>query len=42
MIQHFFFNRAVRVWCIKVRLYRELVKQIRKLQAECLDPRPIH
>lgn len=38
MIRRFFFRRAVKVWRTKVRLYAELVKEIKRLQAECLVP----
>lgn len=33
-------KRAVKEWCVKVRLYRELVKTIQKLQQELLASKP--
>lgn len=36
-IRRYAFKKAVRSWCIKIRLYRELVKEIKKLQAESMS-----
>lgn len=35
-LRRFFFKKAVRVWRSKIRLYRELVKEIKRLQGEIL------
>lgn len=35
-IRRHFFNKQVRLWCLDIRLHRELVKKIRELQRDTL------
>lgn len=37
-LKAFFFRRAVRRWCIEIRLHRELEKEVKRLVAELMDP----
>lgn len=34
----YFFHRAVRRWCIDIRLHREIEKELKRLNAELTDP----
>jgi hypothetical protein len=33
-VRRYFFRKQVRLWCLDIRLHRELVKEIRKLQTQ--------
>lgn len=38
LIRKFFFKKAVRNWCVDIRLLRELEKELTKIGEEARDP----
>ncbi len=35
-VRRYYFRKQVKIWCLDIRLHRELVKKIRELQKEAL------